>query len=211
VIKIFIADDHPVLRRGLKQLIDETPDLTVVGEAADGREVLDKIFKHAIDVLLLDISLPIISGFEIIKEIKSKNPKFQILVLSMHPEEQYALRVMRAGASGYLNKEGDPDELIAALRKVARGEKYITSVLAEKLAAELVRNDQKKPLHELLSDREYQVLLLLGKGRTVGQIAVDLFLSPKTISTYRSRILEKMGMGSNADVIRYVIEHNLVD
>jgi len=208
VIKIIIADDHPIVRKGIKQLIDETPDLTVVDEARDGREVLEKIFKQPIDVLLLDISLPVISGFEIIKEIKNKQPQFKILVLSMHPEEQYAVRVLKAGASGYLTKESAPDELINALRKVARGGKYITTSLAEKLAFDLEK-DNDQPRHELLSDREYQVLLLLGKGKTVGQIAKDLFLSVKTISTYRSRILEKMGMRSNAEIIRYVVENKL--
>jgi DNA-binding NarL/FixJ family response regulator len=210
MIKILIADDHPIVRKGIKQLIDENPDLSVVDEAKDGREVLEKIQKQPIDVLLLDISLPIISGFEIINEISKKQPQFKILVLSMHPEEQYAVRVLKAGAAGYLTKESAPDELIKALRKVAQGGKYITASLAEKLAFD-IEKDGDQPSHELLSDREYQVMLLLGKGKTVGEIGKELFLSVKTISTYRSRILEKMGMKSNAEIIRYVIENKLVD
>ena len=210
MIKILIADDHPIVRKGIKQLIEETPDLIVVDEAKDGREVLEKIQKQPIDVLLLDISLPVISGFEIINEINKKHPRYKILVLSMHPEEQYAVRVLKAGAAGYLTKESAPDELIKALRKVARGGKYITASLAEKLAFD-IEKDTDQPPHELLSAREYQVMLLLGKGKTVGQIGKELFLSVKTISTYRSRILEKMGMKSNAEIIRYVIENNLAD
>jgi len=210
MLKVFIADDHAVVRRGLKQILAETFDMTVAGEATHGQEVLDKVQKDDYDVVVLDISMPGQSGLDTLKQLKIQKPGLPVLVLSIHPEDQYAVRVLRAGASGYITKESAPDELVAAIRKVSQGRKYITSSLAEKLAFDL-DVDTEKPLHEILSDREYQVLCMISSGKTVTGIAEALCLSVKTISTYRSRILEKMGMKSNAELTRYAIRNGLVD
>lgn len=210
MIKVLIADDHAIVRKGLKQIISETPDMAVTDEANDGQEVLDKVRKDNFDLILLDISMPGRTGLDILRELKAEKPKTPVLVLSMYPEEQYAVRVLRAGASGYLTKESAPDELIAAIRKVSLGRKYITPSLAERLALDL-DIDTEKPLHETLSDREYQVLCLIASGKTVGEIADRLSLSAKTISTYRARLLEKMNMKNNAELTHYAIQHKLVD
>jgi len=210
MIKILIADDHPVVRKGLKEIIEETPDMVVGGEASNGQEALEKVRKCDFDIVVLDISMPGISGLDILKQLKSEKPELSILVLSMHPEEQYAVRVLRAGASGYLTKERAPDELIAAIRKASKGGKYISSALAEKLAFDL-EIDAERPLHETLSDREYEVMCMIASGKTLKEIAEELFLSVKTISTYRSRILEKMRMNSNAKLTHYAIKNGLVE
>jgi len=210
MIKILIADDHPIVREGLKQILQEASDIVVADEASNGQEVLDKVWKNDYDVILLDISMPGRSGLEVLKQLKSQKPGLRVLVLTMHPEEQYAVRVLRAGASGYLTKESAPDELIKAIRKVSRGRKYVSSSLAEKLAFEL-EIDSEKPLHETLSDREYEVMRMIASGKRVKEIAEELFLSIKTISTYRSRILEKMKMKSSAELMHYAIQNKLVD
>jgi DNA-binding NarL/FixJ family response regulator len=210
MIKILIADDHPVVRKGLKEIIQATSDMTVSGEASDGQEVLEKVMKIDFDVVVLDIAMPGRSGLDILKELKSGKPELPVLILSIHPEEQYAVRVLKAGASGYLTKDSAPDELITAIRKVSRGKKYISASLAEKLAYDL-EIGAEKPLHETLSDREYEVMCLIASGKTVKEIAEQLFLSGKTISTYRSRILEKMKMRSSAELTHYAIKHELVD
>lgn len=210
MIKILIADDHTIVRKGLKQILSETSDMVVAGEAGNGQEVLDKVRKNGYDVILLDISMPGRSGLDIMRELKTEYPRLPVLVLSMYPEEQYAVRVLRAGASGYLTKESAPDELIAAIRKVVVGKKYVSSSLAEKLAFYL-ETDTGKPLHETLSDREYQVMCMIASGKTVGDIAENLSLSVKTISTYRSRILEKMKMSTNAELTHYAIQNKLVE
>lgn len=210
MIKILIADDHPVVRKGLKEIIEEHSDMKVVDEASSGQEVLEKIFKKEFDVVLLDISMPGKSGLDILKELKSHRPKLTVLVLSMHPEEQYAVQVFKAGAAGYLTKKSAPDELLTALRKVSSGGKYVSSSLAEKLAYAL-EHDTEKPLHETLSAREYEVMRKIASGKTVTEIAREMFLSPKTISTYRARILEKMGLKNNAELIRYAVKNRLVD
>jgi DNA-binding NarL/FixJ family response regulator len=210
MIKILIADDHPVVRKGLKEIIEDTSDMKVVDEASTGQEVLEKVSKTEFDVILLDISMPGKSGLDILKELKSHYPKLTVLVLSMHPEEQYAIQVFKAGASGYLTKESAPDELLQALRKVSRGGKYVSSSLAEKLAYALEKDVEKAP-HETLSIREYEVMRKIAMGKTVTVIAGELFLSPKTISTYRTRILEKMNMKNNAELVRYALKNNLVD
>ena len=209
MIKILIADDHAIVRKGLKQIIAETTDMLVADEACDGQEVLSKLRKDSFDMLLLDISMPGRTGLDILRELKAENPKLPVLVLSMYPEEQYAVRVLKAGASGYLTKESAPDELIAAIRKVSTGKRYVTPSLAEKLAFNL-QADSDKPLHENLSDREYQVMCMIASGRTVGEIAEKLSLSAKTISTYRARILEKMKMKNNAEITHYAIQNRLV-
>jgi len=210
MLKIFIADDHAVVRRGLRQILAETCDMAVTGEATSGLEVLDKVMGDEYDVVVLDISMPGRSGLDTLKQLKSQKPKLPVLILSMHPEEQYAVRVLRAGASGYLTKESAPDELVEAIRKVSHGGRYITSSLADKLVFDLSRKTEK-PLHETLSDREYQVLCLIASGKTAKQIAEELCLSVKTVSTYRARILEKMGMKSNAELTHYAIRNRLVD
>jgi DNA-binding NarL/FixJ family response regulator len=210
MIKIFIADDHPVVRKGLREIIEETSDMKVADEASNGQEVLAKVFKKDFDVVLLDISMPGRSGLDILQELKSQLPKLAVLVLSIHPEEQYAVQVLKAGASGYLTKKSAPDELVTALRKVSAGGKYVSPSLAEKLASALETGIEKPP-HETLSAREYEVMRKIASGKTVTEIARELFLSPKTISTYRSRILEKMGIKNNAELIRYAIKNRLVD
>lgn len=210
MIKILIADDHTIFREGLKHILAEYPDLVVADEASNGQEVLDKIWKNNYDMVLLDITMPGMTGLEVLKQLKNDKPKLPVLILSMHPEEQYAVRVIRAGASGYLTKESAPDELITAIRKISQGRKYITSSLAERLASEF-EAESEKPLHDILSDREYQVLRMIAAGKTVKHIAQELSLSIKTVSTYRTRIMEKMKMKTNAEVMHYVIKHQLLD
>lgn len=210
MIRILIADDHAIVRAGLKQIVAETSDMIVADEASSGHEALNKVWKNDYDVVVLDITMPGINGLDVLKQLKSQMPELPVLVLSIHPEEQYAVRVLKAGASGYLTKESASDELIMAIRKVSIGRKYVTASLAEKLAFDL-ETDVEKPLHETLSDREYQVMCMIASGKTVNEIAEELFLSVKTVSTYRSRILEKMKMKSNAELTYYAIKHRLVE
>ncbi len=210
MIKILIADDHAVVRKGLKQILDETSDIVAADEAKNGQEVLEKVRKSDYDIVMLDISMPGRSGIEILKQLKDEKPEVLVLVLSMHPEEQYAVRALKAGASGYLTKDSAPDELIEAIRKISQGGKYITASLAEKLAFDL-EIDSEKPLHETLSDREYEVMCKIASGKTIKEIAEELFLSIKTISTYRSRILEKMGMKNNTQLVHYALKNRLLD
>jgi len=209
MIKILVADDHTIVREGLKQIVADVGDMMVADEAGNGQEALQKIREGDYDVILLDISMPGRSGLEVLKDIRAERPKLPVLILSMHSEEQYAVRALRAGASGYLTKASAPDELIGAIRKVSRGRKYVTASLAEKLALEM-DVDIRKPPHEMLSDREYQVMLMLASGKAVKEIADELCLSVKTISTYRSRILEKMNMKKNAELTLYAIQNSLV-
>jgi len=210
MIKILIADDHTIVREGLKQILAETSDIAVSGEASTGQDTLRKVRSHNYDIILLDISLPGISGLDVLKQIKSLKPDLPVLILSMYPEEQYAVRTLRAGASGYLTKESASVELIRAIREVARGKKYITMSLAEKIAVSWeTKRDQ--PLHETLSDREYQVLCLIASGKTVKEISRLLSLSVKTVSTHRSRLLKKMDMRNNAQLTLYGIKNNLIE
>ncbi len=210
MLRILIADDHPVFRQGLRQILNEASDMVVTDEVSDGLEVLGRVRAGCCDVILLDISLPGRNGIDILKQLKKERPRLPVLILTMHPEEQYAIRALKAGASGYLTKESTPDELITAIRKVSAGGKYVSSSLAETLAYELGRMDEKAP-HETLSDREYQIMLLIASGKTVTEIAESLSLSIKTVSTYRSRILEKMRMKNNAELTYYAIKNQLVD
>jgi len=210
MINILIADDHPVVRKGLREIIEETSDMRVADEASNGSEALAKLSNKHFDVVILDISMPGRSGLDVLKDIKKQKPKLAVLVLSIHPEEQYAVQVFKAGASGYLTKESAPDELLTALRKVSSGGKYVSSSLAEKLAYALETGGEKSP-HEALSPREYDVMLKIASGKTVTEIAHELYLSPKTISTYRTRILDKMGMKNNLELVRYAIKNHLVD
>jgi len=210
MIRILIADDHTLVREGLKQILSDLPDMAVTDEASNGKEVLDKVRENDFDVVLLDISMPGQSGVDILKQIKLIKPKLPVLILSMYPEEKYAIRTLRAGASGYLTKDSVPDELIEALRTVSLGKRYITYTLAEKIAYDW-DVDAKKPLHERLSDREYQVMCMIASGKAVSQIAKEISLSVKTISTHRARIMKKMNMKNNAELTHYAIKHGLVD
>lgn len=209
MLKILIADDHPVFRRGLKQIIAETTDMVVAGEATNGWEVLSKVSTGDYDLVLLDISMPDKDGMDVLTQLKNERPALLVLMVSMHPEEQYAVRALKAGASGYLTKESAPDELIVAIRKVSTGRKYVSSALAERLAA-LLQEDAEVLPHEVLSSREYQVMCMIASGKTLKEIGGELSLSIKTISTYRSRILEKMKMRNNAELIHYAVKNRLV-
>lgn len=208
MIKILIADDHPIVRQGFKQVLSDTPDLVVADEAGNGQEVLSLVSKKDYDVILLDISMPGKNGLEVLKELKVVSPKTPVLILSIYPEEQYAVRAFRDGASGYLTKASTPKELISAIRKVSQGGRYVTEALAEKLTYFL--GDVDKAPHEKLSDREYQVMLLIASGKTVTQAAEELCLSVKTISTYRRHILEKMQFSTNAEITMYAIQNKLL-
>jgi two-component system, NarL family, invasion response regulator UvrY len=210
MIRILIADDHAIVREGLKQILSESSDFVVVAEASTGQEVLEKTKRNDLDVVILDIAMPGRGGLDILKEIKSQKPRLSVLMLSMYPEEQYAVRVLKSGASGYLTKESAPSELVKAVRQISQGKKYISPSLAEKLAVDLEISPDKPP-HEILSDREYQVMCMIASGKTLKEIADGLSLSIKTISTYRSRILEKMNMKTNAELTHYAIKNRLVD
>lgn len=210
MIRILVADDHTVVRQGVKQILAEETDMTVKGESQNGHETLKKVMEEEYDVVLLDISMPGRSGLEVLEDIKAQRPKLPVLILSMHPEEQYAVRALRAGASGYLTKASAPQELIGAIRKVAGGGKYVTSSLAEKLADEM-EIDTERPPHERLSNREHQVMLMLAGGKSVSDIADELCLSVKTISTYRTRVMSKMGMRKNAELTLYAVHNKLIN
>lgn len=209
MIRVFIADDHAVVRRGVRQILEEVDDVVVAGEAGTVRETLQAVRKNDYDVVLLDIAMPDGGGLEALEQLKSLKPKARVLILSMYPERQYAVRALRTGAAGYLTKDSAPEELITAIRQVARGGKYVTQSLAEQLADELQGEMPKEP-HEALSDREYQVMRLLATGKTVSEIAADLSLSVKTVSTFRARILEKLHLKNTAEIVRYVLEKGLV-
>ncbi|HAJ26043.1 MAG TPA: DNA-binding response regulator [Syntrophus sp. (in: bacteria)] len=209
-IKILIADDHPIVRAGFKQVISDTQDMTVADEAENGQEVLNLIRKKDYDIVLLDISMPGRNGLEVLKDLKVEKPKLPVMILSIYPEEQYAIRALRAGASGYMTKASAPNELIAAIRKISQGGKYISSSLAEKLT-DYLGEDGSKPIHERLSDREYQVMLMIASGKTVTDIADQLCLSVKTISTYRSHIIDKMRLKNNAEITLYAVQNKLVE
>lgn len=208
MIRVLIADDHVIVRRGLKQIINESPDMGVVAEASNGQEALRRLALETCDVAVLDISMPIRNGLDILPILRASNPNLPVLVLSMYPEEQYALRVLKAGASGYMNKQVALDELVEAIRKVAGGGRYVSPSVAERLVSEVGGKHLNSP-HEELSDREYQVLIGLGVGKAANEIARELLLSPKTVSTYRRRILAKMKLTTTADIVRYVIAQKL--
>ncbi len=208
-VRILICDDHAIVREGLKQIINDTADLQVVAEADSGKAALTEIENENLDMVVLDISLPDQSGLDVLKQIKQIRSDLPVLMLSIHPEEFYAIRVLRAEASGYLTKRSAPSELVTAIRTVSQGRKYITASLAQKLASTF--DDITQPPHQKLSDREYQVLIEISKGKTIGDIAENLNLSVNTISTYRSRILEKMGLKNNAEIIHYAIQNKLVN
>jgi DNA-binding NarL/FixJ family response regulator len=209
-INVLIADDHAILRAGLRQVLSETEDIHVIAEAGTANDAIKLCRTHPADVMLLDITLPDRSGIEALQYIKKDNPHISVLMLSMHREDQYALRALKAGASGYLCKQSASDELVDAIRLVAKGKKYISEAVAE-LLADQVSGDSEKPLHEMLSNREYETLLMIASGQSVSEIADKLSLSVKTISMYRTRILEKMHFKHNAELTHYAIKNNLVE
>lgn len=208
MLRILVADDHPIVRSGLRQILSGEADVAVVGEAQNCAEVLDLVRTQAWDTLVLDIAMPGRGGLDTLKEVRRLQPALPVLMLSMHPEDQYAVRALRAGANGYVNKESAPDELIRAIRKIAGGGKYLSPSLAENLALILVEADPAS--HHSLSDREYQVMRLIASGKTLTQVATEMSLSVKTISTYRERILSKMKMKSNAELTYYAVKNDLV-
>jgi two-component system invasion response regulator UvrY len=208
MIKVLIADDHAIVRKGLRQILSETSDILVSGEASSGPEVLKKTGKQSYDVVVLDISMPGLSGLDVLKQLKARKDSPPVLILSIYPEDQYAIRVLKSGAAGYLTKESAPDTLIEAIRRAASGRKYITPSLGEKLAEELNQGLGRSP-HEILSDREFQVMKKIAEGKTTHEIAEDLHISEKTVSTYRSRIMDKMKLKKPAEIIRYVLQSGL--
>jgi DNA-binding NarL/FixJ family response regulator len=210
MIRLVVADDHPIVREGLKQVLSGASDLAVVGEAQNGHEVLQRVRELEFDVLLLDMSMPGKSGIELIKQVRGEKPKLRILVLSMHPEPQYAVRAIKAGASGYLTKESAPAQLVSAIRRVAGGGAFITDSVAEQLALGAMPQTEAPP-HHALSDREFQVLQLLVSGKTVSEVAGELNLSVKTVSTHKARIMQKMNMSNPTELIRYALHHGLID
>ena len=209
-IRVIVADDHPILRAGLVSVLNASSDLRVVGEAGNGAEVMKAIAATGFDVLLLDVSMPGKSGLDLMRQIRKAHPRLPILIVSSHPEDQYALRAIKAGASGYLTKMSAPSDLVGAVRTVANGRKFITPALAELLADHVEHPDEGTP-HETLSDREFQTLKMIGAGHSLTEIGEVLCISVKTVSVYRSRVLEKMRMKNNVELTRYVVEHGLTD
>jgi len=210
MIRVLLADDHAIVRAGLKEILADTGDIEVTGEAANGQEVLARVSAQDFDVAVLDMSMPGRNGIELIKLVKREKPKLRILVLSMHSEEQYAVRALKAGASGYLSKESAADELVAAIRRIAGGGAYVTPETAERLALGAAPRAETAA-HTLLSDREFQVFQMIARGASVSEIARELSLSVKTISTHKTRIMDKMGLANQAELIRYALEHQLLD
>ena len=211
MIRVLLADDHVIVRAGLRELLADTGDVTVTGEAGNGQEVLASVRKHDYDVLVLDMSMPGRSGIELIRQVKDEKPKLRVLVLSMHAEAQYAVRAIRAGASGYLTKDSAADQLVAAIRRIAAGGAYVTPETAERLALDFNRPAEDAAPHTLLSDREFQVFQMIVAGRTIGDIAQALSLSVKTVSTHKTRIMEKMNLDNQSALVRYAVRHKLVD
>jgi DNA-binding NarL/FixJ family response regulator len=209
-IRVLIADDHAILRRGLRDIIEETEDIRVVGEAESSAETLKNVRAQRFDVVLLDISMPDRNGIDTLGIIKKEHPGVAVLMLSTYPENQYAIRALRAGASGYLTKQSAPAQLVSAIRQVALGKKYVTPAVAEELARHLGQ-DTDRPPHELLSNREYQTMRLIAAGHTVSEIAQQLSLSVKTVSVYRARILQKLGVTSTAAIAHYAITNKLIE
>ena len=210
MIRIAIVDDHAMVRAGLRQFFADQPDLLVVDEAANGRQAIDIVRQGEVDVIVMDISMPEHSGVDALTAIKARAPDLPVLILSGFPEEHYATTLLRQGAAGYLNKDCDPEEIIRAIRTVARGRKYITAGVAEQLAEGLGAGTSSRPLHEQLSDRELQVFLRLARGETIGHMAVSMSLSVKTVSTYRTRVMEKIHLESNSDLTYYALKNGLI-
>jgi DNA-binding NarL/FixJ family response regulator len=210
MISILVVDDHALIRKGLKQLLDDTEDIRVTGEAETGMQALNMARDNSYDLVLLDIALPDKNGIDVLKQLKQEQPDIKVIVLSMYPEDQYGVRSLKAGASGYLNKQSAPDQLIGAIRQVLSGKKYIGEIMAEQLLNSMIGNSEEL-MHQTLSNREYQTLCLIASGKTLSEIAESMTLSPKTVSVYRARMLEKMGFKNNAEAIHYAISYHLVD
>jgi two-component system, NarL family, invasion response regulator UvrY len=210
MIRVLIADDHAIVRKGLVQIVAETSDIEIAGEAEDYGEIMRALRATTVDVLILDIGMPNKNGLEVLKIVKKEMPRVQVLMLTMYPESQYALRAMRAGAAGYLTKDSVPDRLIDAIKRIADGKKYITAELADALA-QFVDHNVDHQFHERLSDREFETMRLIASGNTLSEIAEELNLSPKTVSVYRARLLEKMGLKNNAELTHYALKNQLVD
>ena len=208
-IRILIADDHPIVRQGLRRIVEADAGMVISGEAGDVAALLGALQSTVTDLVLLDVSMPGGLFLETLRELRNRHPSIRVLALSVHPEDEWAVRALRAGASGYLTKDHSPDQLLDAIRRVYRGGKYVSPTLAERLASQLDGGGQRAP-HELLSDREFEVMRRLGSGLTVSQIASELALSAKTVSTYRARILEKMAVSTNADLVRYAARYGLI-
>lgn len=211
MVDILVVDDHAVVRAGVRYFVAEMPDMQIAAEAATAQEAIRLIRARKFDIVLLDIAMPDKSGVEVLKQIKRERPELPVLMLSMHPENRYAVQILRSGASGYVQKEALATELVNAIQTIMKGHKYISPAVAELLTADPATTDSQRPLHELLSAREYQIFCRLGQGEGVSKIADELCLSVKTVSTYRSRVLEKMHMQNNADIIYYAIKQNLID
>ena len=210
MVRILIADDHPIVRSGIKQILNDLPGNNIIEEVSNANDLLRRLKEADFDIIILDIRMPGRSGLDVLIDIKNLNSEIPVLILSMHPEEQYAIRALKTGASGYLTKSGAPDELIKAVKKILSGGKYITSTLAESMA-DIFQTNLDAPAHHQLSNREYEVLCKIAEGKNVKQVAGELFISEKTVSTYRSRILEKMNMKSNTELIRYALKNGLVE
>ena len=210
MIDILIADDHELIREGLKKILKKEPDMQVVGEAIDATQIFEQVKNKSLNIVLLDISLPGLSGLDVLTELRQKYPELPVLILSMHPEDRFAVRALKAGAGGYVTKDSAVTELVEAIRKVVSGGKYVSVRLAERLADELERHSEK-PLHETLSDREFQIMRMISAGTKTSDIAKQLSLSISTVNTYRMRILEKMKMGTNAELTRYAVENHLIE
>ncbi|MEJ1958689.1 MAG: response regulator transcription factor [Nitrosomonadales bacterium] len=211
IINVLVVDDHALIRKGLKQILDDTSDIRVSGEAESGMEAIRMVRDNKYDIALLDITLPDKYGIDVLKQIKLQCPSLPVLILSMHPDEQYALRSIKAGAAGYMNKQSAPSQLVTAIRKVASGKKYISSELAEQLADNLTNDKPQDASHKILSNREYQTLCLMAAGKSLSEMADIMSLSAKTVSVYRARMLEKMQLKNNAEAVRYAINNHLIE
>ncbi|HEY1952183.1 MAG TPA: response regulator transcription factor [Gemmatimonadaceae bacterium] len=209
MIRLAIADDHPIVREGLRRIVSEDAGISLAGEASTASELFRLLGATAVDIVLLDVSMPGTAFIETLSDLRSRHPSVRILVISAHPEDQWAMRSLQAGAAGYLTKDHSPDQLVNAIRRVSRGGKYVSETMAERLAG-MTDSARTRPAHELLSDREFEVLRALGSGMMVKDVAEQLHLSAKTVSTYRTRLLEKMGLKTKADLVRYVVVHDLL-
>jgi two-component system invasion response regulator UvrY len=210
MIKVLVADDHPIVRQGIQKIVDANADMRVVAESIDGPSTIDTALRDGVDVVLLDLSMPGLDGLDVLKCLKCTRPQLPVLILTMHSEDQFAMRALKTGASGYLTKEAVPDELVRAIRTVVGGRRYISQTLGDRLAASIVSGEQGPP-HERLSNREYQVFRRIAAGRPAREISLELGLSVKTVATYRARILEKMEMKTNAELVTYTVRHHLAD
>lgn len=210
MINVLVVDDHALIRKGMKQILDDTCDIRITGEAESGLQAIKMVRENKYDLVLLDITLPDKYGIDVLRQLKLQCPSLPVLILSMHPDDQYAMRSIRAGASGYMNKQSAPSQLVTAIRHVASGRKYISSELAEQLANEMT-NENQEVTHKILSNREYQTLCLMAAGKSLSEMADIMSLSAKTVSVYRARMLEKMKLKNNAEAVRYAIDHHLID